>query len=573
MALRMTSGAVRAPAVPRSLWIARPWIDLVIGCGGWSLPLLAVAYGLSGDAERTWAASFYSLALVVNYPHYMATVYRAYRGGEWRRHAAYTVWLTAALIAVGAVAHVETWLIPLVFTTYVMWSPWHYSGQNYGLLMMFARRGGFQISRGEQRWLRVAFVASYVMLLASFNGPSSDPMVRSATLPPAIIQPIGGVALAVFLAGGGWLAFRLVQQRRDTTIAPPLTLLATQALWFVAPAFAAIFTGLAAPQTRYSTGILALMHSAQYLWITQHFARRDQAGQWSAARYWFAVIAGGMALFLPVPWLASTLAHLDFTSSVLIVTAIVNIHHFMIDGVVWKMRDPRVAAALTTDDAAAVTVPAVRWPRGREAAMAIAAIVLVALAALDQWRYRLALRDSDPDALQRAVALNPYDAAAQTRLLKVLVDAGSYDAARGQLDALIAAQPRNAEARVNAGVLARRTGRVDEAIAHWQRALDIGGAQPQVHLYLAEALQERGRASDAVPHYQVFLESLTRDAADARQQAGVVAAVVLKFGDALEQSGRVDDARAQFGLAARIARQQGQRDIEEAAQQRLAQPQ
>ena len=29
-----------------------------------------------------------------------------------------------------------------LFTAYVMWSPWHYSGQNYGLLMMFVRRAG-----------------------------------------------------------------------------------------------------------------------------------------------------------------------------------------------------------------------------------------------------------------------------------------------------------------------------------------------------------------------------------------------------------------------------------------------
>ncbi len=32
----------------------------------------------------------------------------------------------------------------------------------------------------------------------------------------------------------------------------------------------------------------------------------------------------------------------------LIVTAVVNIHHFILDGVVWKLRDPRVSKVLTS---------------------------------------------------------------------------------------------------------------------------------------------------------------------------------------------------------------------------------
>ena len=122
----------------------------------------------------------------------------------------------------------------------------------------------------------------------------------------------------------------------------------TQGLWFVAPTALSWISGIAVPQTRYSSGVLALMHSAQYLWITQYFAKREQGAEWQAGRYWVAVIAGGAALFLPIPWLASYAAHVDFTASVLVVTAIVNIHHFMIDGVVWKLRDTRVAKTLTS---------------------------------------------------------------------------------------------------------------------------------------------------------------------------------------------------------------------------------
>jgi hypothetical protein len=53
-----------SPSSPAaSPWIARPWVDLLVGCGGWSLPLLAVLYLLTGDSARDWAGGFYALAL------------------------------------------------------------------------------------------------------------------------------------------------------------------------------------------------------------------------------------------------------------------------------------------------------------------------------------------------------------------------------------------------------------------------------------------------------------------------------------------------------------------------------
>ena len=234
----------------------------------------------------------------------------------------------------------------------------------------------------------------------------------------------------------------------------------TQGLWFVVPIVLSWATSVATPQTRYSSGILAVMHSAQYLWITQYFARREQGASWRTSAYWASVVIGGLALFLPVPWLASYAAHVDFTASVLIVTAVVNLHHFMIDGVVWKLRDPRVSRALTaaTEGAAAPPAPA-RAPAWRGAAIGVAAIALVLLAGVDQWRYRLALRESDPAALAAAARVNPYDSVVQGRLLRTLVERGDEAALRAHLEATIARNPGDVDALVNAGVLAKQQAR------------------------------------------------------------------------------------------------------------------
>ena len=54
-----------SPAVQRrTLWVTRPAIDLLIGCGGWSAPLLVVAYLLVEPQAERWAVLFYALALV-----------------------------------------------------------------------------------------------------------------------------------------------------------------------------------------------------------------------------------------------------------------------------------------------------------------------------------------------------------------------------------------------------------------------------------------------------------------------------------------------------------------------------
>ncbi len=76
----------------------------------------------------------------------------------------------------GLIAHLWYPLLPWIFTLYICWSPWHYTGQNYGLMMMFARRAGLSPTENERQALHLSFVASFLMLMLSFQtGASGDP--------------------------------------------------------------------------------------------------------------------------------------------------------------------------------------------------------------------------------------------------------------------------------------------------------------------------------------------------------------------------------------------------------------
>src|SRR6266480_4778418 len=148
----------------------------------------------------------------------------------------------------------------------------------------------------------------------------------------------------------GWPIISLTRRGRLGAILAPLTLAVTQFLWFLLPAMMELFSGHEVPQTRYSSGVLAVLHSAQYLWITSYYqqseARQRGDARWRFSRYLLTLVAGGIALFIPGPWIASRMFHLDFAASFLTFTALVNIHHFILDGALWKLRDSRVAAFL-----------------------------------------------------------------------------------------------------------------------------------------------------------------------------------------------------------------------------------
>jgi hypothetical protein len=609
----------RSGAAARAVWVDRPWTDLLIGCGGWSIPLLLISYTLVDRDVPRWSGVFYGLALICNYPHYMATIYRAYGREDRREHRLFTHYLTAALVVVALVAHARFALVPWLFTAYVMWSPWHYTGQNFGLLMMFLRRAGVDVSADERRRLHLAFIASFVMLLAAFNhGLSRDPLVLSLGLPTVAARIIEAGAGVVFLAGGVLAFAPLVRRAGARTLLAPLTLYSTQALWFVVPIALTWIAPLAVPQTRYSSGMLAVMHSAQYLWITKYFARKDaERGaapvRWSAWTYWGTLIVGGLALFLPVPWLASYGWHVDFTASMFIVAAVVNIHHFMLDGVVWKLRNPRVGQVLVGAAVAQTDAPTppparppVRWG-GRVLSWswrAVAVLVLVALAALDQWRYVLAVGNTDPERLEAATLLNPYDSGAYTRLAqaagksgdgaaaewalrraidanpqhpapaqaleRLLIEQNRFAEAYAQCQTMIARWPTDVDTLVNAGVLAYRLGDQAAAEQWWRRALEHDSSLLRVHLYLAELLDARGQTAGALPHYRSYLELVAAAGADVRPSPQEVVPIVVKFADALVLLGDRDAGVTQYDLAIRLAGQTGLADVGAVAQQHRA---
>ncbi len=591
---------------PGGTWIYGPWLDLLVGCGAWSAPLLAITALIRPSNAHAWAVAFYMLAVLFNYPHFMATIYRAYHTLEdFEKYKIFTLHLTLLLVVTGILLHASYQLVPWVFTLYICWSPWHYTGQNYGLLMMFARRSGASVTVGERRWIRAAFIASYLMLLASFEtGASSDPLILSLGLPAQFTMParlaLGG-AFALFSA----LAFqRLIRRCGLRSLAAPLTLAVTQLLWFVLPTLLELRAQYQIPQTRYSSGILAVLHSAQYLWITSYYQQREAraAGKagWRMTFYFLTLFAGGIALFIPGPWIVSTLLHFDFTTSFLIFTAVVNIHHFLLDGALWKLRDSRISSLLIGQggrpETSGISGGAKSYSKAGGAARRLAGRIVsapafrVGLAGLlflwggmDQIHFALGTDEGNATALLRAARMNPYDSMLQARLASVEIKAGQrgeaiealkrgvavnpdnaalqHECARAMIEderyaeayelyrKMLVIFPRDADALVNYGLLAARLGHPEEAMDSWEKAVDANPDQPNPQLYLAQAFDQKGEPAAAARHWQAFLRYATEHPGDAAIAPGQEISAEIQFADDESQSGRADEALAGYQTA------------------------
>src|SRR5271167_3687989 len=265
-------------------WIYNPWLDLIVGCGAWSAPLLLVSYFSLASSARTWSVVFYALALFFNYPHYMATIYRAYhRAEDFHKYRVFTVHITGLIVLTLLLSHHWLSILPWIFTIYLTWSPWHYSGQNYGLFMMFARRAGADPDKAGRRALYGAFVVSYLILFLGFHtGASTDPLFLSLGIPAVVSRWEQIILMVAFVALSTFGLSRLASATGWRKLIPSLTLLSSQFLWFLLPAAISLIKGLEIPQNRYSSGVLAVMHSAQYLWITSYCARREALGERSS---------------------------------------------------------------------------------------------------------------------------------------------------------------------------------------------------------------------------------------------------------------------------------------------------
>lgn len=212
-----------APASNR--WLYGPVQDLLLGCGLLYVIIFLITAAAGSQIRAAEAPYLLPLLIqLISIPHYGGTLLRVYeRRGDRRGYALFTIWATLALFLIFVAAVHDPRIGALMLTVYLTWSPWHYTGQNYGISMMFLRRRKIAVTPAMKRWVYASFMLSFILtflvmhtdvrsapdLLTSSEGASIRFM--SLGIPygfSAIALPIVAAGYATALVGAATLLLR-----------------------------------------------------------------------------------------------------------------------------------------------------------------------------------------------------------------------------------------------------------------------------------------------------------------------------------------------------------------------------
>jgi tetratricopeptide (TPR) repeat protein len=353
-------------ANPSSLgdaWLFGRGADLLIGCGLAYLLFIPVLLLVSGATGVTDWPAFLVIALgfLTSTPHYGATLLRVYQTREDRRkYALFATWITTGLLLLLVIAARNVWLSSLLITVYFTWSPWHFSGQNYGLSLVFLRKRGVAVDATTKRLIHASFVLSAALAILAIHGGqqggilspdvlpvANTPRMFTFPLPSQVAVVVIPLVLLGYLGTLGAAAWRLGSRAQLRTLAPALLLVISQALWFVVPLLIAA-DAAGGWNLIFASVWFSSAHAAQYLWVTAYYEK--SSGRSSSVRnfLWKSLLAGTALSILPAFLLAPDwLGGLPIDAGLAaVIFATLNIHHFILDGAIWKLRDGRVARIL-----------------------------------------------------------------------------------------------------------------------------------------------------------------------------------------------------------------------------------
>jgi hypothetical protein len=316
-----------------------PLVDYLVIGGGLSLAVtvLVVLYPRRSSIIE-WGELPYFI-LLSNSAHFAASTVRLYtKPGTYQALPLLTsvfplvamALLTACMFFAGSIG-------PHLQALYVTWSPFHYAAQAYGLAVVYAYRSGCQVGPLDKRLLWWTSMLPFFYTLLGARGAG----LRWA-LPEEVLafSPVDAVLRTVVLVLPyvAFAAVPLLFVRVWRSASAPLPLISVLVLvtngiwWFVLTAMDAFVWA-------------TIFHGLQYLAIVTVFHLKDQMARpdnrhgqaYHVAWFYGACVLLGYGLFSCLPW-AYVSAGFGMVESITLVVAAINIHHFIVDAYIWRLR-------------------------------------------------------------------------------------------------------------------------------------------------------------------------------------------------------------------------------------------
>jgi hypothetical protein len=361
--------------------------------GGASLAVWLIMIGVQGF-RTSWAIDQHfknltytaaSLSLLINYPHFLISYKLAYRRGRpfvvshwWQLIAVPVLLLVVFALAfaaydrpVGTLPGVAAltgasggWfgignvmsgprlgdlLFTVVFNFMMLTVGWHYTKQVFGCMMVYAFYDGYTMTQGQRDLTKRALLTIWVMNFVHTNVGGSQ-NVFSQFKYYSFDLPDVAAPLSVLLVAGGFalVLYRVLYANyRERGAVPGVNMLVP---------FIALYVWWL-PQTRqfeFYFLLTPLFHSLQYLAFVYKMEdtrlRGERHREIKATSLVVGLVLAGWLAFEMLPnTLDNALGTFTAWQMFFFFTAamlFINIHHYFIDNVLWRFRDPHVKAYL-----------------------------------------------------------------------------------------------------------------------------------------------------------------------------------------------------------------------------------
>ncbi|MBX9687154.1 MAG: hypothetical protein K2X27_10655 [Candidatus Obscuribacterales bacterium] len=364
----LTESAINAGENRHKVWLVNAPVDLLFCCGGllWvfialhsifvsrahRFPLLS-GHG-SSSGENLLASVLLAAAFLFTYPHHAATWNRLYGSlSSIRKYWFCSLFMPLLIIALLILALLNPSLIHLFVIATAVTTMHHWVAQSYGIGMIYFMRSGISLSNFDRRLISISCQTLTVFLALRLL--SSETLQRSlslginlkasALIPVQYSKSFETAAYVFWAIAFCILLLKWIKGR----LMPPLAVIALFAstaralLNSVDSCVDILFYGL------------PLFHSLQYLVLSSRYyakdhkifeetdkaSLRDFLKEAKIQRYFLMLFALGGIVYTVMPRLVQ-FSGLSLVSASALVFLLLNLHHIISDGFIWRLKDPEV---------------------------------------------------------------------------------------------------------------------------------------------------------------------------------------------------------------------------------------
>jgi len=326
-----------------------PALDYILIGGAWSIIFTIFFLLLPGGSGITDSEALWVIILLANSAHFAASTIRLYSKPQYYQEFSFLAF-SFPIITFGVLIFCV--LFPdsggrYLWMLMLTWSPFHYAKQIFGLSLMYTFRGGIKPDASEKRLIYWVCLTPFLFYLVN-----RLPVYAAWLFTPEIANQLSGLQIlsvwasnvlkiAVFV-GPVYLFGRILKRKRQSLPLMVPVMMVSNGLWWT----------MLDPLNAFAVATIA--HAVQYLGIMLVYHVREQLRDpgnqygwlYHAANFYGRCLIVGYAMFYCLPYVF-VMAGASYAQAMLPVAAAINIHHFIVDAYIWRLRVPANQQALS----------------------------------------------------------------------------------------------------------------------------------------------------------------------------------------------------------------------------------